>query len=176
MAHEIKLRQAEWSNLLEIGQIHEDRNDLTIALEKFKESYSYASNDNERSESNQRIAATYHSLKDHNHAIEYQLKSVLLEAVSGDVNQYLNARLQLAVYAMDGGDYKISNKELNDIVKVAKEVGSLYWEGRAALYQSKQEKLQGNVNQSRVLLEAADKLATKSGIKSLQEEVKKETP
>jgi tetratricopeptide (TPR) repeat protein len=176
MAHEIKLWQGEWSNLVEIGQIYQSKNDLKTALEKYKESYPYASNDNERSESNQRTAAAYHELKDYDHAIEFQLKSVLLEASSGDANQYLNARLQLAIYAMDGKDYKISNKELNDIIKVSKEVGSLYWEGRATLYQSKLEKLQGNTGQSKTLLEAADKLATKSGIKSLQEEVIKETP
>lgn len=176
LAHEIKLWQGEWSNLVEIGEIYQGRNDLKTALEKYKESYPYASNDNERSESNQRIAAVYHEQKDYDHAIEYQLKSVLLEASSGDANQYLNARLQLAIYAMNGKDYKISNKELTDIIKVSKEVGSLYWEGRATLYQSRLEKLQGHVEQSRNLLEAADKLATRSGIKLLQEEVKKEAP
>lgn len=176
LAHEIKLWQGEWSNLVEIGQIYQDKSDLKTALEKYQESYPYASNDNERSESNQRIAAAYHAQKDYDRAIEYQLKSVLLEASSGDANQYLNARLQLAIYAMDGKDYKISNKELYDIIKVSREVGSLYWEGRATLYLSRLERLQGNVGQSGILLETAGKLATKSGIKSLQEEVSKESP
>lgn len=176
LAHEIKLWQGEWSNLVEIGGIYQSRNDLKTALEKYQESYSYASNDNERSESDQRIAAVYHEQKDYDRAIEYQLKSVLLEASSGDANQYLDARLKLAIYAIDGKDYRISNKELSDIIKVSKVVGSLYWEGRATLYQSKLEKLQGNIEQSRALLEAAGKIAEKSGIKSLQEEVSKVTP
>ncbi len=176
LAHEIKLWQGEWSNLVEIGQIYQSRNDLKTALEKYQESYPYASNDNERSESNQRIAAAYHELKDHDRAIEYQLKSMLLEASSGDANQYLNAKLLLAIYAMNGKDYKISNRELGDIIKVSKEVGSLYWESRATLYQSRLEKLLGNMEHSRTLLEVARKLATKVGMKSLQEEVNKETP
>ncbi len=176
LAHEIKLWQGEWSNLVEIGQIYQGKDDFNVALEKYKESYLYASNDNERSESNQRIAAAYHAQKDYDHAIEYQLKSTLLEASSGDANQYLNTKLQLAIYAMDGKDYKISNRELGDIVKASKDAGSIYWEGRATLYQSRLEQLLGNIEQSRILFATALNLATKSGIKPLQEEVNKLAP
>lgn len=172
LAHEIKAPQGEWANLNEIGQIYQDKKDFTTALGRFKDAYPFASNDNERSESNQLIAAAYHLAGDHDHAIEYQLKSVILEERSGDANQYLNAKLLLAVYAMDGHEYSRANNELSAIIKVSKEVESVYWEARATWQQSRMEKLRGNQDQSNALLKSATDLAEKSGVRSLMEEIR----
>jgi tetratricopeptide (TPR) repeat protein len=175
LAREISAQQGQWVSLNEMGQIHQERKDFKAALDLYKKASPFASNDNERSESNQLIAAACDQSGDHDHAIEYQLKSVVLEERSGDANQYLNAKLQLALYAIYAKEYNRSNKELSDIIKVSKEGGSLYWEARATLYQSRIEKSRGDQDKSDALLKVASDLASKSGIPSLIEEVGLET-
>lgn len=170
LAEEINLSQGKWTNLNEIGQIYQEKKNYKIALEHFKDAHSFASNDNERSESNQLIALAYHQSGDNDQAVVYQLKSTMLEERSGDADQFLNAKLKLALYAMDGKDYKRSNNELSYIIKVSKEVKSIYWEARATLYQSQLERLLGNLDNSKALLKSATSLANKSGIQSLIKE------
>lgn len=171
LARQIKALQGQWTNLNEMGQIYQEKKDFKAALERYKQAYSFASNDNERSESNQLIASAFHQSGDHDRAIEYQLKSVVLEERSGEANQYLNAKLQLALYAMDAKEYSRTDKELGDIVKVSKEVNSIYWQARATLYQSRMEKLRGNQDKANAVLKDATDLANQSGIASLIQEV-----
>lgn len=175
LAREINMQQGQWVSLNEMGQIYQGRKDFKTAIELYKKASPVASNDNERSESNQLIAAAYHQSGDDDHAIEYQLKSTVLEERSGDANQYLRAKLQLAGYATSAKDYTRSNKELDDVVNVSREVGSVYWEARATFFLSRMEKLRGNLEKSATLLKAASDLANKSGIKSLIDEVGLET-
>lgn len=174
LARDIKQTQALWANLNEIGQIYQDKGDFKAALERYTEAHAHAANDNERSESNQRLAAAWHQAGNHDRAIEYQLKSVILEERSGDANHYLDAKLKLAVYAISGKDYYRSNKELNDIVKVSRELGSAYWEARATLQLSRQEKSRGNLEQSRAMLNNAAELAGKIGVEALLSEIRLE--
>lgn len=175
LAAEIKALQGQWTSLNESGQILLDNKDYQGALVNFKQGYPFASNDNERSESNQLIAAAYHLSGDHDHAIEFQLKCSILEERSGDANQFLNAKLTLAQYQISGKEYQRAFNELNSIIKVAKEVGSTYWHARATLQLAHLEKLRGNTEQSTTLLQLATDLASQSGMTSLIEEVDRYT-
>lgn len=171
LAIDINMAQGKWTNLNEIGQIYLEKKNYKAALERFKEAHPLSSNDNERSESNQLIALAYHQSGDNDQAIIFQLKSAMLEERSGDPDQFLNAKLQLALYAADAKNYNRAINELNDIVKVSKEVKSVYWEARATLNQSRLEKLLGNLERSGALLKSAVNLANQSGIQSLIKEV-----
>lgn len=175
LASEINMQQGQWVSLNEMGQIYQERKDFKAAIALYKRASPVASNDNERSESNQLIAAAYHQSGDDDRAIEYQLKSTIMEERSGDANQYLNAKLKLAEYATYAKDYTRSNKEIDDVIKVAREVASVYWEARATLFLSRMEKLRGDLEKSASLLNVASDLASKSGIKSLIDEVGLET-
>jgi len=174
LARDIKQTQAQWANLNETGQIYQEKGDFKAALGRYTEAHRYAANDNERSESNQLLAAAWHQAGNHDRAIEYQLKSVILEERSGETSHYLGAKLQLAVYALSGNDYYRSNKELDDVLKVSREVGSAYWEARASLQLARQEKSRGNQEQAKALLKSAAELAGKSGVDALVNEIKQE--
>jgi tetratricopeptide (TPR) repeat protein len=137
-------------------------------LESFLKAYTFAANDNERSESSQLIASAYKALNDMDRAIEYQLKSTILEKRSGEVENYVNAVLELA-------ELRIANKELVAAEKNVKEVASItsnansdYWSARTFYAVAKLEYAKGNVDAYRRARDEARLYAGKSGNKALQ--------
>ncbi len=174
LAQASKMEQAQWANLNEIGQIYQEKGDAKMAVQRYTEAYPFAANDNERSESNQLLASAYSLSGNHDRAIEHQLKSVMLEERSGDANHYLDARLQLAAYAVAAKDYPRANKEIADVIKVSKDAGSVYWEARASLQLARLEKSRGNLELARSTLKIAAELAGKSGVEALQRQIAQE--
>ncbi len=172
LAKEMDFQQGQWTSLNEMGQIFQEKEDFVTALKNFKQASQLASNDNERSESNRLIAETYFQSNDLDHAIEYQLKSVVMEERGGDLNHILNAKLLLASYTASAKDYIRSIKELEDIIKVSREVESVYWEARATLSKSHISKLQGDLENAKSLLQSALSLAEKSKVQPLIDAVR----
>lgn len=174
IATEIKEKQAQMINTNEIGQLLLAKGDKQGALKRFKEAYPLAANDNERSECNQNLAAAYSQLGDYDHAIEHQLKSVVLEERSGDNDNYLNARLELGAIATVAKDYARAQKELEESLNLARNGGSAYWEAKASLYFGRLERARGNNEHSQALFKHALELANKMGAQALSGEISAE--
>ena len=174
IAREQKQKQELMIILNESGQLLQARGDFRAALERFKEAYSFAANDNERSECNQLIAAAYSQLGEHDKAIEHQIKSVVLEESNGDFDHYLNARLELAAIATTAKDYPRAQKELEESLKKAQSAGSEYWQAKAMLYQGRLERLRGAAGQAQALFKTALDLANKIGAETLSGQISAE--
>lgn len=171
LATESRQKQAQWFNLNEIGQIQLDNKNAKASLETFAKAYTYASNDNERSESDQLIASAYKAQGDLDHAIEYQLKVMLLEKRSGEVAGYLNALLELA-------DLRISNKELvaaeknvKEALGITSQAQSDYWSARAYYELARLELMRGDGTAFGKAFTEAKQFAGKAGEKELIEKV-----
>jgi tetratricopeptide (TPR) repeat protein len=171
IAREVKEKQAQMINLNEIGQLLLAKGDKQAALKRFKEAYPLAANDNERSECNQRLAAAYSQLGEHDRAIEHQLKSVVLEERSGEDDNYLEARLELGAIAIQAKDYARAQKEIEESLKLAHNGGSTYWESKALFYLGRLEKALGNNEHAQALFNQALELANKMGAKALSGQI-----
>lgn len=171
LAAEVKNKQAQMMSLNEIGTLYLARKETQQALEHFLAAYPFAANDNERSECHQNIASAYHALRDFDHAIEYQLKSVLMEERSGEGSGYLNARLNLSAYFSDARDYTRAQKEVDEVLAIARNASSPYWEARTLLYLGRMEKSRGNPEKGLEHLRTAAALADKLGMKELRAEI-----
>ena len=172
LARKLNAPQAVMTNLNEIGQIYQTGKDFNAALKRYLEAYNFAGNDNERSKCNQLIANAYSVLGNHDKAIEHQLKSVILEERSGGLDQYLEARLGLAEFAMNAKDWARARKDLDGSLAVARENQSLLWEARILIKSAKLERLVGNRQQSDALIESARSIAQQIGDNNLIEDIK----
>jgi tetratricopeptide (TPR) repeat protein len=171
IAQQIKQQQGIMINLNESGQLLQSKGDIKGALERYLKAMPNAGNDNERSECDQLIAAAYSELGDHDKAIEYQLKSVLMEERSGDADHYLNARLELAAMAAKAKDFNRAQKEFDETMKLAQGASSDYWQARTMLYQSRMERARGNTEQAKLLLQNALGISNKIGAQALGNQI-----
>lgn len=169
-------KQAQMINLNESAQILQSRGDVKLALDRFKQAYLNAANDNERSECNHLIAIAYMQLGDYDKAIEHQLKSVVLEERSGDFNHYLNARLDFAEVLIKAKSFARAEKEINESLQQAQAAGSIYWEAKAMLYMARVQKSMAHIDQATASLEKSRQLANSSGDADLIKETLSEAP
>lgn len=171
LAAQLKQRQAQFVMLKELGQILLTQKQPQTALERFTEAYFFAANDNERADSDQLIALAYKELGDLNHAVEYQLKSSMLQGRSGDLSDYFYATLELAELRILNKDFQGAQKNIESILMQSKEVQSDYWIARSILVQGKLELAKGDHSVANEHLNQALILAKKVGDAELIEMV-----
>ncbi|MCE9633517.1 MAG: hypothetical protein K8Q92_04955 [Methylophilales bacterium] len=163
--------QGQWVNLNEGSELLLAKNEAKRALEGFKSGYTFAANENERAESDRLIAAAYKQLGDYDHAIEYQLKSSVLERSNGDLNHYLLATLELAALRTTAKNFNQAQKNLDEAMNQAKAANSDYWQARTMLQQARLERAQERISQAQVLLQQASVLAQKVGDADLSNDI-----
>lgn len=163
LATQLKLRQAQFVLLNELGQIFLTRKQSQSALEHFTKGYPLAANDNERADSDQLIASAYKQLGDLDHAVEYQLKSSMLQGQSGDLSDYFYATLELAELRILNKAFQAAQKNIDDIMTQSKEVQSDYWIARTYLVLGKLNLAKGNKAAASESFDHALTLAKKVG-------------
>ena len=171
LARSLKQSQAIMTSLNESGQVLQSRGDLKSALERYREAYHHAANDNERSECHHLIAFAYSALADHDKAIEHQLKSVMLEERSGDLDHYLAARMGLAEVSIRAKDMARAQREIEESLPIAQVNDNAYWEARVLMISARLEQVRGNSERYRAVLEQARIAAEQSGDPKLLKEV-----
>jgi tetratricopeptide (TPR) repeat protein len=175
IAEQIDAKQGIMVNLNESAQVLQNKGNPQQALERYQRAYQVAANDNERAETNRLIASAYRDLKDYDKAIEYQLKSMLAQQRSGDPDQFLEAKLELADIAVAAGDYSRAQKELEESLKISESAGSEYWRARTMLFQARLEAARGNAERAKQLRQDALALANKIGAKALAAQISTES-
>lgn len=164
-------KQAQWFNLNELGQIQLDGESVESALEAFLKAYTYAANDNERSESDQLISSAYKAKGDMDHAIEYQLKATLLEKRSGELASYVGAVLELADLRIANKDLVAAEKNIREVMGITSEAKSDYWNARAFYVLAKLEYAKGNAAAYKQARLDAKLYADKAGDEVLRKQV-----
>jgi tetratricopeptide (TPR) repeat protein len=169
IAREIGDKHFEMINLNLIGEAQEAQSDYKSALENYLLAQKLAANDNERADSNARLAAAYSATGKHDKAVEHQLKAMLLEERSGDFDHYANAGLELGRIHIQAGQFDQAEKVLNKMLDKVRSAGDPYWEAKGMYYLASARRGQGDAQGAKPLLESARKLAEKIGAGDLLE-------
>lgn len=164
--------QLQRININLIGEIQLATQHLDQALENFLAGSKLAANDNERADNYARIADVYNKQGKNDQAIEYQVKTMIMQEQSGDADSFAGATLELGRMYSDAKDYVNADKYFNKIIQLAKDQGGPYWEAMGYYYQAKSRVIQGQSAEARSLLTHARQISDQIGARHLNEEVK----
>lgn len=158
-------------NLMGVGEIQQAEGDFKGALESYQQGAKLAANDNERADCHAHLAAAYHALGDHDQTIAQQVKAVIMEERSGELDHYAQASLTLSQYYLDAGQYANAEKALGKLLSVVTQAGDAYWEASVYQLQARLKRAQNQVAESDQLLQRALQLANKIGASELAKEI-----
>lgn len=114
-----------------MGEAHTQNNDLNAALASYLAGSKLTKNDNERADNFERLGASYSALGQHDKAIEYQLKGVLMQKSVGTLDEYANASLALGRIYVAAKEYANADKTYSNLAKFSNENGGAYYEAKA---------------------------------------------
>lgn len=154
-----------------LGETHTLSKDLNSALASYATASKMANNDNERADSYASIAQTHAALGQYDHAIEYQLKSVMMQKRVGTPDQYASATLQLGQYQTQAKDYKNAENTYIKLRDFAKANGGAYYEAKASLAMAQNAVTAGDANAARTYLASAETTASVINDKALNAEI-----
>ena len=158
-----------------IGDIYFENKQFDQALAQYLAGSKLANNDNERGESFERVALTYHTLQQHDKALEYQLKAYLMHEQVGTLDQLAHSSIELGHYYTMVKSYVSAERTLNKIVKLAKEQGGAYYEAQGSYMLAKVKVAIGDIPAAKALVEHAKSIAKTTNDKALAEEIELET-
>lgn len=158
-----------------IGDVYSDQKLLAQALDAYQLGRKLAANDNERGESCEKVALTYHHMNQDDLALEFQIKAYLLHDLSGTLDQYAHSSIELGRYYAIIKNYANAEKTLNKIIKFAKEQGGAYYEAQASCVLAKVKVATGDITAAKQLVDNAKSIAKATNDKALEEEITQET-
>ncbi len=154
-----------------IGDAYFDANDKNAALDHYLISMSLANNDNERAESFENLAKTYHALGNHDKAIEFQLKATVMQKQAGSLTAYADSTLLLGQYFYDAKEYSHAERNYKKLAQFAKDNGGAYYEAKANFGLAEAMFANGDKAGANALLAEAGQLAKKIGAEQLASEI-----
>ena len=154
-----------------IGEAQVEAGQLDEGLQTFTEASELAANDTERGENYVQIASTHNKMGNHDKAVEYQVRAVLMKQREGERDQYAHAGLELGRYYTAAKDYIQAENAINKIAKFAQDNGSAYWEARANYYLGATKSAQGKPDEARTILQEAHQTARRIGATALADEI-----
>lgn len=154
-----------------IGETQVDAGLTQEGLQSYLQGAGFAANDNERGESYGRVAAAYSRLGNHEQAVEYQVKAVLMQERAGEPDEYANAGLELGRLYTSAKNYGQAENAIKKVLKFAQDNGSAYWEARSNYMLGLNKAEQGDVAAARTLLLEAHHNARRIGAASLAAEI-----
>jgi len=167
LAQAEKLKNYQRINLTQIGEVLEARQEFAGALEQYRQAQPLAANDNERADAHAHLAKVYSLLKQHDLAIEQQVKVVALNRKSGDFDHIAYAMLQLAYIYLQAGENANAGKALGKVDEAIAQAGDPYWQAESALMQGRLQQALGNPAAALKALEQGQALAEKLGASDL---------
>jgi tetratricopeptide (TPR) repeat protein len=171
MAQAEKDKLFERINLNLIGETLVDSNQPEAGLESYLKGSQLAANDNERADNYARIADTYSILGKHDQAIEYQIKTVLMEERGGDLNHFAHASLELGRIYTVAKDYPNAEKSINKVIQLSKEQGGAFWEAKAYYYLALVKVANNQPQAAKTLLTDAQHICEDIGAEALSDEI-----
>lgn len=128
-------------------------------------------NDNERADSYESIARTYSALDQHDLAIEYQVKAIVMQKRSGTLDQVANASLEMGRIYTAAKEFSNAEKAYSKLMQFAKDNGGAYYEAKAIIGLAMTKMITGNAVSAKSLLTDAQKIAKDSHDNDLLAEV-----
>lgn len=149
------------------GETNYQSKHIEQALLDYQAGEKLAMNDNERADSDERLAQTYQALNQLDKAIEFQLKAVMMQRKSGTLDQYAEATLTLGQLFYQQKDYAGAEKTFQRLQQFAHENGGAYYEAKSDIYLSKVKLAQGQTDEAKQLLATASQLARETQAQDL---------
>lgn len=144
---------------LNIGHVHFDTQAYEQALKAYQIANKLDANDNDRGISHEQIAAAYHALKQHDLAVEHQVKAYIMHEKSGSIDQFANASIELGRYYFYAQNYTSAESTLKKIIKLANEQGGPFYEAKGLAILAQVKAAAGDKNAARQLAEDARRVA-----------------
>ena len=160
------------NNLL--GEISIENNQIQAGLDYYLAGQKFVANDNERADNYQRLATTYSLLKQHDLAIENQVRALLMQKQSGTLDEYASTSLELGRIYIAAGDYVNAEKTFNKLIQFSKENGGAYYEAKATFYAGLAKSASGDNATAKSLFADASKIAKQVGDAELIKEIDNE--
>lgn len=158
-----------------IGNVYFETKQYASALESYLAASKLDANDNERGESFERIALTYHLLDQHELAVEYQVKAFIMHEKSGTLDQFAHSSIELGRYYAAVKNYASAENTLNKIIKFANEQGGAYYEAKGCYVLAQVKAAEGDMDSAKALIEKAKSIAKNTNDADLADEITKET-
>jgi tetratricopeptide (TPR) repeat protein len=171
IAREQKNARMQRINLNLIGESMQEEGNTAGALEQYQQGMKLAANDNERADSDARVAAAHSLIGNHDKAIEYQLKAMLLQERVGDLDHYANANIELGRICLVAKQYADAEKWLNKFLVSIAESGAFYWEAQGRYMLGKVKAARGNTAEAADQFKQSRSLAEKIGAQQLLKEI-----
>ena len=146
-----------------MGEVHTQNNDLNAALASYLMGSKLTKNDNERADSFERLGITYSALGQHDLAIEYQLKGMLMQQKSGTLDQFADASLALGKVYANAKEYHQAEKTYAKLIQFAKDNGGAYYEAKASYDLAQMKAASGDTSNAKIIMGDALKLAKNIG-------------
>ncbi|HNV89017.1 MAG TPA: hypothetical protein PKL53_08655 [Methylotenera sp.] len=158
-------------NLNLIGETHIQNNNLDAALASYLTGSKLAMNDNERADSYERLASSYSALNQHDLAIEYQLKAVLMQQKAGTLDDYADASYILGQTYEKAKEYSNAERSYSKLLQFSKDNGGAYYEAKASYALGKVKAITGNTENAKTILVEALTIARNIGETKLASEI-----
>lgn len=158
-----------------IGDVYFETKQFPLALAAYLAGNKLAANDNERGESNENIALTYHNMQQHDSALEYQIKAFLMHQRVGTLDQYAHSSIELGRYYLLVKNYISAESTLNKIIKFAKEQGGAYYEAQGNSILAQVKAATGDMPAAKALAEQARLIAKNTNDQDLAQAIEQET-
>jgi tetratricopeptide (TPR) repeat protein len=163
------------SGYANIGDVYVESKQLNLALEAYLKANEFSANDNERGETLEKIAATYHALKQDDLALEYQLKAQILMEKVGTLDQYAGSTVTLGRYYILNKNYDNAERILNKIIKFSKDQGGAYYEAQGSYVLAQLKAAKNDLPAAKVLVDYAKSIAKTTHDAALEDEINQET-
>lgn len=160
---------------LGIGNVYFETRQYAPALKSYLTGNKLDANDNERGESFEKIALTYHLLNQHELALEYQVKAFFMHEKSGTLDQFAHSSIELGRYYAAVKNYASAENTLNKIIKFANEQGGAYYEAQGYYVLAQVKAATGDIQAAKALIEKAKLIAKNTNDIALADEITKET-
>ncbi len=170
-----KSQQFERISLNLVGDSYFESKRYQQALDTYLTASKLVENDNDRGESFENIANTYHSLGKNDEALEYQIKAYFMNERVGTLDQYAHSSIELGRYYIINKNYKSAENVLNKIIKFAQDQGGAYYEAQGNYLLAKVSAATGDTATAKTLVANAKTIAKNTNDQALDQEIDQET-
>lgn len=146
---------------------------MSDALFHAKESLDLAANDNERAEGYAALAALHSQRQAHDLAVEYQIKTVMLQRRSGEAHQVVESNIELGRIYLAARNYTQARKAMESAFSDLSGVDAPYWKSRVMILRGEIHAAEGALDKAASDFSEADALAATVDSDELKDEIER---
>ncbi len=163
------------SSHLGLANVQFESKQYQAALNTYMTAQKLDANDNDRGQSYEKIAETYHMLEQHDLALEYQIKAYFMHEKAGTMDQFAHTSIELGRYYLAVKNYARAEFTLNKIIKFARENGGAYYEAKGLAVLAQTKAASGDVEAAKTFVAQAKSVAKAIHDAGLDAEIQQET-